>query len=76
MQDKGLLPREGKIILYGGSGGGFLVQQYLDRYGFHISRALIESSGAPDLARQHNVTFASNLYELNPEAANVYFSAL
>lgn len=74
MQDKGLLPREGKIMLYGGSGGGFLVQQYLDRYGSHVSRALIESSGVPDLARQHNVTFASNLYESNPEAANVYFS--
>lgn len=74
MQDKGLLSREGKIMLYGGSGGGFLVQQYLDRYGSHVSRALIESSGAPDLARQHNVTFASNLYESNTEAANVYFA--
>jgi len=74
MQGKGLLSREGKIMLYGGSGGGFLVQQYLDRYGSHVSRALIESSGAPDLARQHNVTFASNLYKSNPEAANVYFA--
>ncbi|HIH75058.1 MAG TPA: hypothetical protein HA306_07755 [Methanosarcina sp.] len=74
MQSKGLLSPGGKIMLYGGSGGGFLVQQYLDRYGSHVSRALIEFSGAPDLARQHNVTFASNLYESNPEAANVYFA--
>lgn len=74
MQSKGLLSPEGKIMLYGGSGGGFLVQQYLDRYGPHVSRALIEFSGAPDLARQNNATFASNLYESNPEAANIYFA--
>lgn len=74
MQKQGLLPENGKIMLYGGSGGGFLVQQYLDKYGTNVSRALIEFSGAPDLARQHNVTFASNLYESNPEAANTYFA--
>jgi hypothetical protein len=49
-------------------------QQYLDKYGSHVSSALIEFSGAPDLSRQHNVTFASNLYESNPEAANTYFA--
>lgn len=74
MQKQGLLPPDGKIMLYGGSGGGFLVQQYLDKYGSHVSRALIEFSGAPDLAQQHNVTFASNLYESNPEAAKTYFA--
>ncbi|MCO5384147.1 MAG: hypothetical protein NHB15_20470 [Methanosarcina barkeri] len=74
MKNKGLLPPDGKIMLYGGSGGGFLVQQYLDKYGSHVSRALIEFSGAPDLARKHNVTFASNLYESNPDAANAYFA--
>lgn len=74
MQNRGLLPQDEKIMLYGGSGGGFLVQQYLDKYGSHVSRALIESSGAPDLTRQHNVTFASNLYESNPEASNLYFA--
>lgn len=73
MQKKGLLPPDGRIMLYGGSGGGFLVQQYLDKYGSHVSRALIEFSGAPDIAQQHNVTFASNLYEQNPDAAKVYF---
>lgn len=74
MQKKGLLPPDGKIMLYGGSGGGFLVQQYLDKYGSHVSRALIEFSGAPDLAYQHNVTFASNLYYSNPEASDTYFA--
>jgi hypothetical protein len=51
MQKKGLLPKNGKIMVYGRSGGGVLVQQYLDKYGDHVSRALIEASGGPDLAR-------------------------
>jgi pimeloyl-ACP methyl ester carboxylesterase len=74
MQKKGLLPPDGKIMLYGGSGGGFLVQQFLDKYGLNVSRVLIEFSGAPDLAQQHNVTFAGNLFDLNPDAANIYFA--
>jgi pimeloyl-ACP methyl ester carboxylesterase len=66
MQHKGLLPQDGKIMVYGGSGGGVLVQQYLDKYGEHVSRALIESSGSPDLARMHNATFMKSTYESNP----------
>jgi len=74
MQHKGLLPQDGKIMVYGGSGGGVLVQQYLDKYGEHVSRALIESSGSPDLARMHNATFMKSTYESNPSVANSYFA--
>ena len=74
MQTQGLLASDGKIMLYGGSGGGFLVQQFLNKYGFHVTRALIESSGAPDLAQQHNSTFATNFFESNPEAATALFA--
>jgi pimeloyl-ACP methyl ester carboxylesterase len=74
MQSQGLLPPDGKIMLYGGSGGGFLVQQFLNKYGSHVSRALIESSGAPDLAQQHNSTFATNFYDSNPDAAMTLFA--
>jgi pimeloyl-ACP methyl ester carboxylesterase len=74
MQSQGLLPPDGKIMLYGGSGGGFLVQQFLNKYGSNVTRALIESSGAPDLAQQHNTTFATNFYESNPEAATALFT--
>lgn len=72
MQSKGLLPQDGKIMVYGGSGGGVLVQQYLDKYGEHVSRALIASSGSPDLARKHNVTFMKNTYDSNPSVAESY----
>ncbi|TCL31815.1 hypothetical protein EV210_12627 [Anaerospora hongkongensis] len=74
MQNKHLLPQDGNIMLYGGSGGGFLVQQYLDKYGSHVSRAIIENSGAPDLAQQHKVPFAKSFYEANPDAANMYYA--
>jgi len=49
----GYLPDSGQIMLMGGSGAGLLVQQYLSRYGHNVSRALLEVSGAPDLAAQN-----------------------
>jgi len=76
MQKKGLLPEDGRIMLYGGSGGGVLVQQYLDRYGDHVSRALIECSGAPDLAAMHNTTFMKETYLSDERLANSYFSLM
>jgi pimeloyl-ACP methyl ester carboxylesterase len=76
MLEKGLLPKDGRIMLYGGSGGGVLVQQYLDRYGEHVSRALIECSGAPDLAREQNATFMKETYLSNEKLARSYFSLM
>ena len=76
MQKKGLLPEDGKIMLYGGSGGGVLIQQYLDKYGEHVSRALIECSGGPDLAEEHNTTFMKKTYLSNESLAKSYFSLM
>jgi len=76
MQRKGLLPEGGKIMLYGGSGGGVLIQQYLDKYGEHVCRALIECSGCPDLARAHNTTFMKETYRSNESLANSYFALI
>jgi len=74
MQKKGLLPQNDKIMVYGRSGGGVLVQQYLDKYGDHVSRALIEASGGLDLAREHNTTSMKSTYESNPNVARSYFA--
>lgn len=63
-------------MLYGGSGGGILIQQYLDRYGEHVSRALIECSGSPDLAKEHNATFMKETYLSNESLAESYFSLM
>jgi len=70
---RGLLKGEGKIMLYGGSGGGVLIQQYLDKYGEHVSRVLLESTGAMDLSRMNNSTFIRSQYDSNKEAAGLYF---
>ncbi|MDI1476338.1 hypothetical protein [Polyangium sp. y55x31] len=69
MAERGLLPEDGRIMIYGGSGAGVLAQQYLHRYGRHVSRVLLSSTGAPDLARQRGVDYARDFGELDPEAA-------
>jgi pimeloyl-ACP methyl ester carboxylesterase len=73
MENRGLLPSDGKIMLYGGSGGGVLIQQFLNKYGNHVSRVLIESTGAPDIARKNGHPFIKTLYNSNPTAAQLYF---
>jgi pimeloyl-ACP methyl ester carboxylesterase len=40
---KAVVGAEGKILLYGKSGGAYLVQQYLTKHGAHVRRAFIES---------------------------------
>lgn len=72
MLQKGLLPTDGKIMLMGGSGGGFLVQQYLTKYGQNVSRAVIESSSAPDICSCNGLTFAQNFEESNKTGALLY----
>jgi hypothetical protein len=71
MQRRGPLRKDGKIMVYGGSGGGVLVQQYLDKYGEHVSRALIESSGGPDLAREHNCHLHEEYLRLKSECGRI-----
>mgnify|MGYP001167343888 CR=1 FL=1 len=72
MVAKGLIGPEGKIMLYGGSGGGILEQQYLDRYGQNVIRALMESTGAPDLAEKNGLPYSRLFSEYSPEAAKLY----
>lgn len=74
MARRGLLGESGKIMLFGGSGGGVLIQQYIEKYGDNVSRALVESTSAVDLTRENNLNFAKNLYDSNPEAAEKYYS--
>jgi len=64
-----LLPSDGRIMIFGASGAGLLAQQYLQRYGEHVTRTLLATTGAPDLARQHGWTYARNLAEIDSQAA-------
>ncbi|TBR21834.1 hypothetical protein EPO15_09295 [bacterium] len=66
---RGLLPTDGRIMIYGASGAGVLAQQYLHRYGRHVSRALLSVTGAPDIAARSGVGYARSFSELDPESA-------
>ncbi|NSB30253.1 hypothetical protein [Clostridium saccharoperbutylacetonicum] len=55
LEKKGYLPPDGKIMLFGGSGGGILVQQYLAKYGEHVSRVMLEATSAPDIIIDNKV---------------------
>jgi pimeloyl-ACP methyl ester carboxylesterase len=46
---KSLVGEDGKIDLYGRSGGGYLVHQYLAQYGEHVDRAFTQSAVNPYL---------------------------
>jgi len=46
---KHILGEEGKVMLFGGSGGAFLIHEYLARYGKHASRVFTEAAANPFL---------------------------
>ena len=70
MLAQGMLLPESKIMIFAASGAGVLAQQYLHRYGKHVSRVLLATTGAPDLAREHGWTYARDFAELNPALAH------
>jgi pimeloyl-ACP methyl ester carboxylesterase len=71
LERQGRLPAGGRIAVFGASGGAILAQQYLARHGAHVERALLESTGAPDLARRAGKRFARDLGETLPEAVGL-----
>ncbi len=50
LEKKGFLPPDGRIMLYGTSGAGILIQEYLAKHGEHVSKVMLEATGAPDIA--------------------------
>ncbi|HEY6435258.1 MAG TPA: hypothetical protein VIY47_01595, partial [Ignavibacteriaceae bacterium] len=73
---KGILPIDSNINIFGASGAGVLAQQYISKYGEHVNRLILESTGAPDLARILNTQYSPNFYEFNPTAAALLDSLL
>ncbi len=59
LERKGYLPSDGKIMLFGTSGAGILIQEYLAKYPNHVSRVILEATGAQDIALKYNITFGS-----------------
>ena len=59
----------GKVLLYGRSGGAYLVHQYLAKYGQHVARAFTQSAVNPQLNKQLNIpmdTFWEELARQDP----------
>lgn len=66
MQRRGLLPAGGRINVFGASGAGVLAQQYVSKYGSHVHRLLLESTGAPDLAAAAGLPYSPPFRDFNP----------
>lgn len=72
MAARKLLPSDGQIMIFGASGAGVLAQQYLARYGDHVGRALLISTGASDLAHVHGWPYGRALSDIDPAAAQAF----
>ncbi|MBS1797502.1 MAG: hypothetical protein JSS81_27005 [Acidobacteria bacterium] len=70
----GILKPGEKINVFGASGAGVLAQQYVSKYGTNVERLLLESTGAPDLARQNGSRYSPDFKDFNPEAAPIFDS--
>lgn len=68
---KGLLGKEDKINIFGASGAGVLAQQYLSKYGKNVHRVILESTGAPDLAKHFGIKYSPDFKTFNTEGAEV-----
>lgn len=74
--NKGLIAPEGKINVFVASGAGVLAQQYVSKYGANVNRVILESTGAPDLAKKTNVKYSPDFRDFNPDAAQILESLL
>ena len=68
---KGILNDNDKINIFGASGAGVLAQQYISKYGGHVKRVILESTGAPDLSRKYNLRYSPDFKEFNSEGARI-----
>jgi len=69
MVERRMLPSVGRIMFFAASGAGVLAQQYLQRYGDHVSRVLLASTGAPDLRRERGWDYARSFAEFDSTSA-------
>lgn len=73
---KGYLSETSKINLFGASGAGVLAQQYLSEYHQHVNRVILESTGAPDIARELQIRYSPNFKNFNPKGSAIFDSLL
>jgi pimeloyl-ACP methyl ester carboxylesterase len=69
MQRNGYLASDGRILIFGASGAGILAQQYLSKYGEHVSRAILEVTGAPDLSKRNGWHYSRDFADFSPASS-------
>src|SRR5689334_12961147 len=69
MLQKGMLPADGRIMIFAASGAGVLAQQYLQKYGDSVSRVMLVSTGAPDLSLARGWDYARAFADYDADAA-------
>jgi len=60
---------QGRVSLYGRSGGAYLVHQYLARHGAHVARAFTQSAVSPTLNRELRIPIETFWQELGKQDA-------
>jgi pimeloyl-ACP methyl ester carboxylesterase len=64
---RSVLGDKGKVLLYGRSGGAYLIHQYLAKYGAHVQRAFTQSAVHPLLNRELNIPLDTFWEELGAQ---------
>jgi hypothetical protein len=76
---RSLVGATGKVLLYGRSGGAYLVHQYLVKHGAHVRRAFIQSAVNPGLNRELGIpldTYWDELHDWDPALQPLLRAAL
>ena len=68
---QGVLPKGSKINIFGASGAGVLAQQYVSKYGRYVNRVILESTGAPDLAKKMGLKYSPDFKDYNLPASRI-----
>ncbi len=68
---QGVLPNGSKINIFGASGAGVLAQQYVSKYGRYVNRVILESTGAPDLAKKMGQKYSPDFKDYNLPASRI-----
>ena len=76
MQKNGRILPGTKIMIFGASGAGVLVQQYISKYAGNVSRAIIAVTGAPDISTAKGWPYSPDFKDFNPEGAKLIGEAL
>jgi len=74
-----LLGKTGRIMLFGGSGGGYLILEYLSRFHAHVKRAFIYSTPIPPIDASLGIlkdTFPTDVAALGSDYTGLLQQAL